>query len=234
MPSNLYLLENAAGKLGKLLDEVVFVGGSTLDLIVTDEAAAPIRGTVDVDVIAEITTYPDYVVFSEHLRELGFSEDTRGAAPLCRWVHGDLTLDVMPLEKSVLGFSNRWYRGALETARPATLPSGAIIRLITAPFFLGTKMEAFLGRGAGDFFASHDLEDFIAVVEGRETLLGEIQSAPVDLIAYLAEAATELLAAPRFRDALPGYLPGDAISQRRVPVVVDRLLRMSRFVDGGQ
>jgi hypothetical protein len=140
----------------------------------------------------------------------------------------------MPLEKSVLGFSNRWYRGALETARPATLPSGAIIRLITAPFFLGTKMEAFRGRGAGDFFASHDLEDFIAVVEGRETLLGEIQSAPVDLISYLAEAATELLAAPRFRDALPGYLPGDAISQRRVPVVVDRLLRMSKFVDGGQ
>jgi hypothetical protein len=234
MPSNLYLLENAAGKLGKLLDEVVFVGGSTLDLIVTDEAAVPIRGTVDVDVIAEITTYPGYVVFSEHLRELGFSEDTREAAPLCRWVHGDLTLDVMPLKKSVLGFSNRWYRGALETARPATLPSGAIIRLITAPFFLGTKMEAFRGRGAGDFFASHDLEDFIAVVEGRETLLGEIQSAPVDLISYLAEAATELLAAPRFRDALPGYLPGDAISQRRVPVVVDRLLRMSKFVDGGQ
>jgi hypothetical protein len=192
MPSNLSLLENAAGKLGKLLDEVVFVGGSTLDLIVTDEAAAPIRGTVDVDVIAEITTYPDYVVFSERLRELGFSEDTREAAPLCRWVHGDLTLDVMPLEKSVLGFSNRWYRGALETARPATLPSGVIIRLITAPFFLGTKMEAFRGRGAGDFFASHDLEDFIAVVEGRESLLEEVQSAPADLVAYLAEAATEL------------------------------------------
>ncbi len=78
----------------------------------------------------------------------------------------------MPLEKSVLGFSNRWYHGALETARPATLPSGAIIRLITAPFFLGTKMEAFRGRGAGDFFASHDLVDFISVGEGRETLLG--------------------------------------------------------------
>jgi phosphoglycolate phosphatase-like HAD superfamily hydrolase len=41
MPTNLSLLENAAGKLGKLLDDVVFVGDSTLDLIVTDEAAAP-------------------------------------------------------------------------------------------------------------------------------------------------------------------------------------------------
>jgi len=178
MPSNVDLLENAAGKLGNLRADLVFVGGSTLGLIVTDEAAAPIRGTVDVDVIAEITTYSDNVVFSERLRELGFSEDSREGAPICRWVHGDLTLDVMPIEGTVLGFSNRWYRGALETAQPATLPSGTTIRLITAPFFLGTKMEAFRGRGDGDFFASHDLEDFIAVVEGRESLLDEIQSAP--------------------------------------------------------
>ena len=167
MSSNLYLIEDAASKLGGLLAEVVFVGGSTLDLIVTDEASAPIRGTVDVDVVADITTYSDNVIFSERLRELGFSEDTREGAPTCRWVHGDLTLDVMPIEGTVLGFSNRWYRGALETARPATLASGATIRLITAPFFLGTKMEAFRGRGDGDFFASHDLEDFIAVIEGR-------------------------------------------------------------------
>jgi hypothetical protein len=111
MASNVYLLESAASKLGSLFEEVVFVGGPTLDLLVTDEAAAPIRGTVDVDVIAEITTYPDNVVFSERLRALGFSEDTREGAPICRWVHGDLTLDVMPIEGEVLGFSNRWYRG---------------------------------------------------------------------------------------------------------------------------
>jgi len=83
-------------------------------------------------------------------------------------VNADLTLDVMPLDGSVLGFSNIWYRGALKAAQPARLPSGAVIRLITAPYFLGTKMEAFRGRGARDFFGSHDLEDFIAVIEGRD------------------------------------------------------------------
>ena len=55
------------------------------------------------------------------------------------------------------------------------------MRVITAPFFLGTKMEAFRGRGNMDFHASHDLEDFVAVIEGRETLLQEIAVSPQDL-----------------------------------------------------
>jgi len=226
--SNLDLLEKAAAHLHSLIDRVIFVGGSTLDLLITDEAAAPVRGTIDVDVIVEITTYAEYVLFSKHLRALGFSEDTRQNAPVCRWVLEDLTLDAMPLDDSVLGFSNIWYPGAARTAQPASLPSGAVIRLITAPFFLGTKMEAFRGRGGRDFFGSHDLEDFIAVVDGRETLLHEVATVPEDLSEYLARSARELLADPRFLDALPGYLRGDATSQQRVPIVIDRLRKIAR------
>jgi len=37
------------------------------------------------------------------------------------------------------------------------------IRLITAPYFLATKFEAFHGRGHGDVRGSHDLEDIVAV-----------------------------------------------------------------------
>lgn len=136
------------------------------------------RGTLDVDVIVEITTYKDYVLFSERLLRHGFSADSREGAPLCRWVQGDLTLDVMPLDETVLGFSNVWYAGALKTAQPAILPSGAVIRLITAPFFLGTKVEAFRTRGRKDFFGSHDLEDFITVIEGQQAVLEEISAAP--------------------------------------------------------
>ncbi len=58
---NLPLLEDAASKLEQFLDEIVFVGGVTLGLLITDQAAAPIRGTNDVDVIAEIITYADYM-----------------------------------------------------------------------------------------------------------------------------------------------------------------------------
>jgi hypothetical protein len=45
---NLRLLEEAATKLAPFLREIVFVGGVTLGLLITDEAAAPIRSTDDV------------------------------------------------------------------------------------------------------------------------------------------------------------------------------------------
>ena len=105
---NLDLLESAAQKLRPLLPEIVFVGGCATGLLISDPGAAPVRRTYDVDVISEIVSYADYAVFSERLRALGFTEDSREGAPLCRWQHGELVLDVMPLDASILGFSNRW------------------------------------------------------------------------------------------------------------------------------
>ena len=228
MASNLPLLEEAAAKLKHLLPEVVFVGGSTLDLIVTDQGSAPIRSTYDVDVIIA-ADYADYSAFCDRLRDVGFDNDTRPGAPLCRFLHGGLMLDVMSTQKGALGFSNRWYEGAIQTATPASLPSGKVIRLITAPFFLGTKMEAFYDRGENDYYMSHDLEDFIAVVEGREQLLKELAGAPADIRKYLGEATGKLLGNERFLEALPGYVPGDAISQLRVSIIIERLKNMAEF-----
>lgn len=220
---NLPMLEDAARKLASLLNEIVFVGGITLGLLITDQAAAPIRGTTDVDVIAEIITYTDYIDFSERLRKAKFTEDY-GEQPLtCRWHHGELTLDVLALRQEVLGFTNAWYEAAMKYSESYVLPSGVAIRLITAPFFLGTKMEAFRGRGKMDFATSHDLEDFIAVIEGRGALLEEIRSSPVELQRYLAEAAAQLLAEPRFLDVLPGFV----LDPERVPLIEARLRKMA-------
>jgi hypothetical protein len=53
------------------------------------------------------------------------------------------------------------------------LDAGTVIRSITAPYFLATKLEAFQSRGKGDVFASHDLEDVIAVIDGRPAITEE-------------------------------------------------------------
>src|ERR1700742_4679009 len=203
---NLRLLEEAATKLAPFLREIVFVGGVTLGLLITDKAAAPIRSTDDVDVIAEILTYVDYIAFSERLRKAQFTEDTSEEPLTCRWFHGKLKLDVLALSKEVLGYTNLWYERALNHAISFVLPSGQPIRLITAPYFLGTKMEAFRGRGQEDFLASHDLEDFVALLDGRDTLLEEITACPSDLRQYLAEAAGGLLRESAFLDVLPGFV----------------------------
>src|SRR5215469_9661156 len=93
--------------------------------------------------------------------------------------------------KVVLGFTNVWYESALRHSLTLNLSRGEAIRVIAAPFFLGTKLEAFRGRGRMDFQSSHDLEDFVAVIEGRDTLLQEIAASPVPLRDYLAEASKD-------------------------------------------
>jgi hypothetical protein len=109
-----------------------------------------------VDVIVEIASYTEYGAFSERLRKLGFTEYPSEEAPLWRSQIQEMQLDVMPLDEKLLGFSNRWYEGALKESQSVALPSGVTVRAITSPYFLGTKIEAFLGRGENDYIVSHD------------------------------------------------------------------------------
>jgi predicted nucleotidyltransferase len=221
--SNLEQLVVAAQLLRSLLGELVFVGGSVTGLLITDEAAGEPRITLDVDAIAEITSYAEYAAFGNRLRVLGFVEDTSEDAPLCRWVHPGTILDVMPLDEKILGFSNRWYRAAMEAATKRQLAEDLEIRVVTAPFFLATKLEAFKGRGKGDFSGSPDLEDLVAVIDGRPTLVTEVRAETFDLHEYVRTEIKRLLAKPRFLDALPGHLLPDAASQSRISLVIQRL-----------
>jgi len=219
---NFDLLVSAARLLRPLLDELVFVGGCATGLLITDPAAADVRPTLDVDVIVEVTSYAKYVGFGERLRHIGFHEDTGEEAPVCRWIHGRIRLDVMPLDEKVLGFSNRWYKAAVRAAVAIAIERGLRIRVVTAPYFLATKLEAFRGRGNEDFFGSHDLEDLIAVVDGRPELVDETATAPRALRSYVAAEVQRLLRNPRFVDALPGHLLPDMASQARLGILIPR------------
>jgi hypothetical protein len=223
MTRNIEMLVGAARALGELRDEVVFVGGAVVDLFITDPAAPRPRFTEDVDVVIEVTTYGEWARIGERLRALGFREDQREGAPLCRWLIEDLVVDVMPALERVLGFTNRWYRLARKESEERDLPGGVRIRAVTAPLFLATKIEAFRSRGRGDFVASHDLEDIVAVVDGRPALADEAKLAPAQLRRFLATTIERWLDDPEFLAAVPGHLPGDAASQARAPVVLERL-----------
>ncbi len=225
--SNLKQLIAAAALLRPLLGDLVFVGGSVASLLVTDTGAGEPRPTLDVDAVAEITSYAQYAAFGGRLRALGFTEDTREGAPLCRWVQRATILDVMPLDEHILGFSNQWYRAAMEAAIKRRLLRDLDIRVITAPFFLATKLDAFKGRGDGDFFASHDLEDLIFVVDGRSSVVEEVRAEVPTLRNYLRTEIAGLLATHGFVDALSGYLLPDAASQARIGTLVRRLRELA-------
>ena len=94
---------------------------------------------------------------------------------------------------------------------------------MTAPLFVATKLEAFSDRGHGDYLASHDLEDIVTVVDGRPELVDEVRSGPSEVRDYVRDRLGLLLADEGFVTALPGHLPGDAGSQARLPLLLERL-----------
>lgn len=141
------LIEIVAARLEELRDSVVFVGGATTTLFITDPAVTDIRPTKDIDVIVEVASFSKYAELEERLREKGFSNVIDGDAPICRWRIGGVIVDVMPTMSEILGFSNRWYQSAVEERTPYELPSGMTIHLVRPEYFIATKIEAFLGRG---------------------------------------------------------------------------------------
>jgi len=78
-------------------------------------------------------------------------------------VTADVDVDVVI---DVLHFGE--YADAYAAATPFPLRGGPSIRLITSPYFIATKLTAFRDRASGDPTSSHELEDVIAVVDGRE------------------------------------------------------------------
>ena len=228
---NIEILEMAVARLGDLRDELVFLGGCATGLLITDRGAPSIRMTRDVDVIAEVSSLSDYHTLSARLRSKGFREDLSDDAPICRWVAGPLILDVMPTDARILGFGNRWYTPALRNAVCIELPSGEALHSVSAPYFLATKLEAFDGRGKGDYLLSHDIEDIVAVIDGRTELQTELVESAHDLKDYLADRFAGLLVTRAFMDALPGHLSPDHAGRARVLLVTGRMQAIAAVND---
>lgn len=221
---NLPYLRLIAEALGDLRDQVVFLGGAVAGLLVTDPLAEGVRATRDVDAVVEAGLARFHRI-EEQVAARGFLRDTESGV-ICRWVHREsgVLFDLMPVQADVLGFSNRWYAHAVRTAASIELAPGLSIRRVSAVAFVATKLEAFASRGAGDILASHDLEDVLNIVDGREELAGELAMAPEELREAVAAAFAGLLAHPDFANALPGLIAEPA----RSGIVESRLRGMSQ------
>lgn len=204
---NRMILRAVAAKIRPLLDDVVFVGGQVVELYLTDKAAVRVRATKDVDVVMAGSRL-DYHKTEERLRELGFYNDKSEGAPVCRWRTDDgYILDLMPVDDTILGFSNEWYAAAVDKIERFALDEEIVISIPRAPIFVATKLAAFLGRGKHDLLGSHDLEDVINIVAGRPEIVAELRQEPNSVKRYVAEQFKNLIDHPDFAYALPGALP---------------------------
>lgn len=219
--ANIDLLEAAVDHLGELVEELVFVGGVTVELWISDQGAPEFRPTDDVDAVVEAATRSVYASFERRLVAAGFRNDQESGV-ICRFRHleSGLVLDVMPTEGAVLGFANRWHAPAFAHAVPVSLPSGKQIRTISPSYLLATKLEAFSNRGRGDVYGSRDFGDIVVLVDGRPELVEEVSRAPDDLRSYLADEIEALMRMPSLGAGISGALLPAAEAQRRGDLVV--------------
>ncbi len=226
---NLKSLTLIAHRLEELCNEVTFVGGCITGLLITDKAAPDVRFTIDVDCIINIITKPSYFALAEKLRQKGFKEISFGNHPICRWDCDGILIDIMPTDKSVLGFSNGWYKDAQANAIIKTINNSKIIKVISAPYFLATKLEAFNDRGKQDFLLSHDLEDIIAVIDGRPEIVSDVSNTSNSLKEYLSSEFFSLMNNNKFIQALPGHLNYSSESEERKKIVEERIRPNGKF-----
>jgi hypothetical protein len=225
--NNLQRLDRVATCLGEINDEVVYLGGCVAGLLVAEAFAPQVRPTKDVDLIIELVSRTEFYELEQKLLELGFGRPAGDDHPICRWVVKDILVDVMPIDPAILGFSNQWYPLTFQTATAFELPSGRSIHIITAPAFVATKLAAFEDRGEQDYLSSHDLEDLLFVLDGRDAIEQEIKGADPALRQFLAIEISQLLADDRFVEALAGHLSPDPASQARLPNLIERLKRIA-------
>ena len=170
--------------------------------MLTDPVALEaVRFTEDVDVIIHVLGPGKWYQFEKMLAARGFRSSPLDEV-ICRKrlrddQGVDLVVDFMPDDPAILGFGNRWYADALREANHHVLPGGTVIPVVSPAYFLGTKLEAYRGRGDNDPLASRDIEDILNVVDGRASLQEELSHSPPALRADIAEGIRDLL---RHRD----------------------------------
>lgn len=198
---------------------VMFVGG-TVPALYPLEGGMALRPTLDVDCVVDLATTAEYYAFVERLRALGFRECTDENAPLCRLVYADIRVDIVATSATGIGPTNRWYRDAFAEAAVHSLDRDIDVRAITPLYFVATKLEAFRGRGAGDYQASHDLEDILTVLSGLPRLREQIAAQGTTVATFVRTELLGLAAKEAFIDAVPAHFEGDLIGQARADLVL--------------
>jgi len=201
------MLQTIAGGLGGLNSQVAFIGGATAGFYATNPGAPEARPTFDIDCVIEIASYFKQGDLETTLRKLGFKTDLSNGAPICRWEFRGIKVDIMPIDPSILGFSNRWYKDGVEFSTEIELPNKNKIRIFTAPYFIASKIEAFKSRGRNDMRISPDFEDMIYVLDNMDEIANDLKKAESSLREYVQNFLGALLNDEDSDEAIAAALP---------------------------
>lgn len=202
--TNKVRIKVVANALGALNEKVVFIGGATISLY-PDRSVFEVRPTDDVDVIIEVLNYQNRTELEAKLRSIGFSHDIESGI-ICRYHIQGIIVDIMPTNDPSIGFSNKWYPEGFNQAINYEIDESCTVKILSAPYFIATKLEAFKGRGKSYGRTSKDFEDIVYVLENRQGIWEEMNNAGEDIKAYLRSEFLNLLNNPDIFEWIDGHV----------------------------
>ena len=225
------MIKVIAAALGELNARAVYVGGASVPFYLPAVYLSQARPTEDIDVVMEVVGRQEGWVNDEALREKGFTHDTTEGAPICRWNYRGLKVDVMSVDASAVGFTNRWYKEGVEKAIEI-ISSPHPIKIFTLPYFLASKIVAFRDRGNDDYMGSRDMEDIISLLEvaTEESLEGNIPGASQALRNFLKDEFMLLSENSDFVDAIPGAVFNRALPMEAAAAVLSRMTALIKVL----
>jgi hypothetical protein len=206
---NLVMVKTVVRALGDKNNAFIFIGGVVVNLYANQSAAPESRPTIDVDCVVEIKSLSKYRELEATLRSLGFRHDTRDGAPRCRWIYDDIVVDVMPTPYEE-EFTNKWIQAGLSRPQDYQLDNEYFVKILPAPLFLATKLEAMKNRGLGDLRQSKDFEDVVFILLNRKNIVREIEEEETDVFTFIATQCKDLLEMEVIDEAISAVLdPGE-------------------------
>ncbi len=91
---------------------------------------------------------------------------------------------------------HQWYPEGFRNSIDYKIGDDQVVQILSTPYFIATKIEAFKGRGEMDGRTSHDFEDIIYVLENRDGIWDELDNAHLELKKYLQNEFKLLLSHP--------------------------------------
>ena len=189
---NITRIKAVYNALGELAPTTIFAGGAVVSLY-ADRPYDDTRPTDDIDIVIELIDYHGYAAIEEKLRKKGFVNDFESKV-ICRYKINGIVVDVMPISEKVLGFSNKWYAPGFKRAIDFEIDKQHIVKIFPAAYFIASKLEAFKSRGKDDGRTSSDFEDIVFVLNYRNTIWEELQKADKEVMQYLKNEFSKLLA----------------------------------------
>lgn len=175
----------------------VFAGASILPLLLDDPAAPPPRFTEDVDTVVDVISYGKWETLQRRLYECGLrvrADSTVGKGRICLFHLGEIEVDIMPVHTPEILPPSRMLELGFQSAEPFQLAGDLEVFALSASSLLAAKLEAFFERGVRQLPTSKDLDDIVALFDGRMRLTDEISDATPEMRIFISDGLRRFLA----------------------------------------